>query len=138
VIFDHGRIVCDLLGNTLKTAAGASWSPNQTVPIDFAIGRRWTTRFHWSKGDQLESLVNLDFRIADREPITVPAGTFHAFRIEARGWRTRAGVRIGWDWKTWYAPEQVRQFLAQEWHNRNARGVPTKTDRYELTAFRQS
>jgi uncharacterized caspase-like protein len=138
VVFDSGRIVCDLLGNTLKPGTGAVWSPNQTVPTDFAVGRRWTTRFHWSKDDQLESLVNLDLRVADRETITVPAGVFNAFRVEARGWRTRAGVRVGWDWKTWYAPERVRQPLAWEWMNRSARGVVTKTDRYELTAFRQS
>jgi uncharacterized caspase-like protein len=138
VIFDSGRIVCDLLGNTLKPGTGAVWSPNQTVPTDFAIGRRWTTRFHWMKDGQLDSVVNLDLRIADREQVTVPAGTFNAFRVEAHGWRSASGVRIAWTWKTWYAPAQVRQALAWEWRNTGPRGGVTKADRHELTAFRQS
>lgn len=138
VIFNFGRIVCDLLGNTLKPGTGAVWSPNQTASTDFAIGRRWTTRFHWIKNGQLDSVVALELKIADRERITVPAGTFNAFRIEAHGWRTAAGVRIAWNWKTWYAPAQVRHAVAWEWFTESARGSLKKADRHELTAFRQS
>ena len=89
-----------------------------------------------------DTTVELDFRIADRESVTVPAGTFNAFRVEAQGWQT--GIIRGtqannrWNWKTWYAPDQVRMPVLQEQINRGMGGKMGRGERFELVAFKQS
>lgn len=143
VHYNEGRFVTDLLGNSLRFGGGAIWSPNQTVPTDFAVGKRWTTRFHVIPGTGGDSVVELDLRIADRERITVPAGTFNAFRIEAQGWQTGSGatgrINLSWDWKTWYAPGEVRHPVAFEWYNKAGGGrTIRRAERNELAEFRQS
>jgi hypothetical protein len=106
------------------------------------VGRRWNTRFRVITGKGDPTIVDLDVRIADRENITVPAGTFNAFRIEAQGWQTGSVgtgmINVAWNWKTWYAPDQVRQPVAFEWFNRAGGSRITRADRAELTEFRQS
>ena len=143
VIYNQGRFVTDLLGNSLRFGKGAVWSPNQTVPTEFAVGRRWNTRYRviTPKGD--ETSVDLNLRIADRESITVPAGTFNAFRIEAQGWQTGSrvgggGINNAWEMKTWYAPGEVRNPVASEWLARNIKGFLRRSERNELVEFRQS
>jgi hypothetical protein len=142
VRYGGGRYVTDLLGNFLRSAVGAVWSPNQTVPTEFTVGRRWKTRFRVIPPKGGDTIVDLEARIADRETITVPAGTFNAFRIEVNGWQTGSGpfgaINYPWDWKSWYAPGQVRQPVASEiwvWHGR---GNILRAERNELTEFRQS
>ena len=137
VIFNKGNTVTDLLGNYRKSGS-VDWSGSQTVPVDFSVGKRWSTRFINMKTKAgLDTVVDLDLRIADRETVTVPAGTFNAFRIEAKGWRTGSGVNELWDLKTWYAPDRVRRPVAWEWLNRNRSGTFVSTNRHELTAFKQ-
>jgi hypothetical protein len=136
VIFNRGTMVTDLLGNYRKNS-GAIWAGSQTVPVEFSIGKRWSTRFHHVNRNGTDTIVDLDLAVADRETITVPAGTFNAFRVEARGWRTGSGIAISWDLKTWYAPDLVRRPLAWEWLNRNRWRQLVTTVRQELTAFKQ-
>ncbi len=142
VRFDQERrYVTDLLGNQLRFSSGAVWSPNQTVPTEFAVGRRWNTRFRMVSAKDEVTMADLELRIADRESITVPAGTFNAFRIEARGWNTGSVgtgmINTAWNWKTWYAPDQVRQPIAFEWFNRAGGSRIVRADRTELTEYRQ-
>jgi hypothetical protein len=142
VRYNGGRFVTDLLGNYLRFGGGAVWSPNQTVPTEFTVGRRWKTRFRVIPPKGGDTIVDLEARIADRESITVPAGTFNAFRIEVNGWQTGSGpfgaINNAWDWKTWYAPGQVRQPVASEFWVRHSRGKILRAERNELTEFRQS
>ena len=139
VIFNEGRFVTDLLGNPLRFPNGAVWSPNQTVPSEFAVGKRWNTRFRIITAKGIEGELDLDLRIVDREQVTVPVGTFNAFRVEARGWRIASGAPgIAVHWKTWYAPDQVRRPVAQETFNRSNRGRIVASDRIELAKFSQS
>lgn len=142
VRYGGGRYVTDLLGNLLRFGGGAVWSPNQTVPTEFTVGRRWKTRFRVIPPKGGDTIVDLEARIADRETITVPAGTFNAFRIEINGWQTGSGpsgaINNAWDWKTWYAPGQVRQPVASDIWVRHSRGWILRAERNELTEFRQS
>ena len=85
----------------------------------------------------MEGVVELELRISDREHVVVPAGTFNAFRVEAKGWLYRGGADQSWNWKTWYAPDQVRRPVAHEQLNRNRKRIINST-RLELTAFHQS
>jgi len=142
VIYNKGLLVTDLLGNLLRVPSGATWSPNQTSPSEFAVGRRWSTRFRVIPPKGGDSTVDLDLRIVDRERVIVPAGTFNAFRVEARGWQSgmSAGGRdlsIRWDWKTWYAPDDVRLPVAFEWFNRHVSGKILRATRNEMVSFEQ-
>lgn len=149
VRYNGGRFVTDLLGNVLRFPQG-SWSPNQMVPADFSVGKRWNTRFRiMLPGKGIDATVELELRIADRERIVVPAGTFNAFRVEARGWQTGIGWRppgfvggnwaiLRWDRKVWYAPDQVRRPVLSEWLMFQANNAIVRSERDELVAFHQS
>lgn len=137
VIFGNGGFVTDLLGN-IRKRGDADWSANQTVPTDFIVGKRWKTRFHYIavySGRYSDTIVDLELLVADREQITVPAGTFNAFRVEARGWRVGPSIAQSWNWKRWYAPDQVRAEVASE---ALFRGSHHFSQRIELASFRQS
>jgi len=90
-------------------------------------------------------MLDLELRIVDKERITLPAGTFDAFRIEASGRAIGEARRRGkginanrdWDWKRWYAPEQVRQHVAWELSMRNSAGQIINSHREELVSFKQ-
>ena len=47
VVFDSGGIQ-DLLGNVIHGDKGRRYTPRQDYPLEFAVGRRWTTRFSMS------------------------------------------------------------------------------------------
>ena len=138
VVYNKGRFVTDLLGNSLRFGKGAIWSPNQTVPTEFSVGKRWNTRFEVVTAKGREAVLDLELRIAGREQVTVPAGTFNAFRVEARGWRSGGGTPpVAQDWKTWYAPDRVRRPVASELFNQGAKGIAA-SNRNELVEFHQS
>ena len=149
VTFDNGYLVTDLLGNEKKDG-NTSISGRQIVPAEFTVGKRWSTRFRFVN-ERFDAIISLDLRIADRERIVVPAGTFNAFRVEARGWSmyryisTFPSAAIGtptfataWDLKVWYAPDQVRRPIARQWNNKDRAGYATLARRDELISFSQS
>ena len=137
VTFSNG-LVTDLLGNAVRTRRGGTRSPSQVVPTEFTVGKRWRSRFHMGglRGKGFE--MNLELRITDRERITVPAGTFDAYRVDAWGWGTGDGINVSWDWKRWYAPERVRRPVAIERLHKNQAGVVRESSRLELLAYKQS
>ena len=132
-----GGTVTDLLGN-YRVWRRATWSPNQIIPLEFAVGKRWSTAFTHVTPQGVSTSVSLDLKVADRETIKLPAGTFNAFRVEAQGWRVGPDINALWNWKIWFVPDQVRRPVAWEWHNRGARGKIANTTRAELASFQQS
>ena len=54
------------------------------------------------------------FHIAAREDITVPAGTFNAFRIEGTGGIRGLLARATWKETYWFAPDVVRVPVARK------------------------
>jgi len=115
VVFDTGLIL-DLLGNLIRSADGRRYTPRQDQPLDYAVGRRWSTRFRVSNEKTgVGASVEFDFQITGRERITVPAGSFDCFVIEglAPGVNDN-GARIETRQKRWIAPERVRRPIAQE------------------------
>ena len=139
VLWSNG-LVTDLLGNQRRLPNGATFSPNQLAPLEFAVGRHWKTRYTVTspKGDVGEA--NVELKIVTREKVTVPAGTFDAFRIESLGHSLMpmgpAEIQI----KLWYAPDQVRMPVARE-ELRKVRGGRMErvvvSERRELVSFKQ-
>jgi hypothetical protein len=114
VIFDTG-LVLDRLGNAVRLRDGRRFSPRQDQPLEYAVGRRWTTRFTVTSPKGTRSESHFNFRITGRERITVPAGTFECFVIEGEGYAiSEYGFRIDLGLKRWMAPERVRRPIASE------------------------
>jgi hypothetical protein len=141
VIINHGEAVRDLLGNQVRFRDGREVTPRQDHPLEYALGRRWTTRFRISKGGKPVGRVNANFRIVARETIRVPAGAFDCFRTEGHA-INRAPGRPDLESFTiqWHAPEQVRLAVATEeiWRRVVSGHVETQRSvRRELVSFEQ-
>ncbi len=86
VKFNHGKHVTDLMGNTLRKKGGVFDVPQQWVPNELFVGKRWTTAFQRSDESQGEtSFVQVELRVTRRETIQVPAGSFDTFAVEGSG-----------------------------------------------------
>jgi len=138
IIFNNGSESADLLGNLLQTAAGPRRGPNQIVPLEFAVGKRWSTRFDTTDASGRSSVVSLDLSITTREVIIVPAGSFNCFRVEGTGWAQSANARVKWDLKRWYAPDRLRNYAKAEILIAHPQGKVVSARRSELTSFHES
>jgi hypothetical protein len=155
VNFGKGALVLDRLGNTIKLPDGRRFTPRQDQPLEYAIGKKWSTRYSVvnQKGRSAES--EFEFRIVRRERITVPAGSFDCWVIEGEGYATNdRGLRIQFSLKRWMAPEKVRRPIVTE-NYRKIEGLTGErrrnefklqaqvgrvlnNERLELVAYRQS
>ncbi len=107
---DSGRIL-DLLGNVVRTHDGNLARGAQTMPLDYSIGKQWTTRFITTFANGKTGATELTLKVATRENITVPTGTFNAFRIEGRGTNTGLLGQMGpgeVELRHWVAPDLLR------------------------------
>ena len=129
----------DLLGNVRRTRQGGRFSSRQQYPLEYVVGKRWTTRFESTNRQGAIGTSVLDLHIAARERITVPAGTFDAFRIEGHGYTAGLKAReVELQPRWWMSPDRVRWPIRAEDNKRAAGGkrilVAQQT---ELVAFKQ-
>jgi hypothetical protein len=110
VVFDT-KLILDLLGNLVQQVDGRRYTPRQDQPLEYAVGRKWSTRF--SGRDEAKgrgASLEFQFHISGKERVTVPAGTFDCFVVEGLATGiTDAGLRTETRSKRWFAPEQVRR-----------------------------
>ena len=136
IVFDDGLLIVDPLGNVLRFPNGMQWGVHQEVPLEYAVGKHWTTRFDVS-GAGNNGTNALTYRIVAREKVTLPAGTFDAFRVEGRGvneYPFRAANQL--KFTTWRAPEQ-RLWLAFE-HLVTSPSEVVYSVRSELVSYKQA
>ena len=151
VIFNDGRLINDRLGNTVRLPNGDEFTPRQDQPLDYAVGKKWSTRYKMKNEERGQfSSAEFEFRITGRERITVPAGTFDCFVIEGNGWSVgHMGAQLRLGLKRWMAPEKCRrpvvieQFRLREGLlGRTGKGPKAGTfaqnERQELVAFKQA
>ena len=112
VVFSNGAIT-DLLGNLVRTLEGATYSPSQNVPMEYAVGRQWTTRYTILTPERTVLAAEAEFKIVTRESVTVPAGTFNAFRVESKG-RSWGRSMTEFSMIQWFAPDKLRRRVAYE------------------------
>jgi uncharacterized caspase-like protein len=143
VIFNKGGMVTDLLGNLVRQG-NRRFSPNQIQPGEFAVGRRWSTRYTVTNEQGREHVTEMSLRIVRRERITVPAGTFDTFRVEADvSTNALTGNSVS-EVKFWYAPDKLRRFVAREETRvavgdvRRRGGRVLLAERMELVSFQQA
>jgi hypothetical protein len=112
VMFDDGKTVTDLFGNNVRAPDGRKWTPYQFFINDYQVGKRWQAQFLVTLADGKQVNNTFDLRVAGRERITLPAGTYDVFRIEATGTNLSNGTTL--ERTVWIAPEKMRGFVAME------------------------
>lgn len=135
VLFNQNQKSTDHFGNINRAPDGRRWTPYQFFIADYQPGKTWAAQFVVTDGAGKETVIRFDLRVTGRERVTVPAGTFDTFRVEAKGRNLTQGTTLRRIF--WVAPQQVRGFVAQE--NLTYRGEqPVDAERIELTAFAQA
>ncbi|MBI2745032.1 MAG: caspase family protein [Burkholderiales bacterium] len=133
VEMDNGAIVTDLMGNAVKFGPVEYDAPIQNYPAELQIGKKWPSVGRVTiKGKTSD--FNFDYQITRRETITVPAGTFDTFVIEARGWNRTYGSSLSHT--LWVVPG-LNVAVKREYIARNNRGNYVTTDRFELVELSQ-
>jgi hypothetical protein len=139
VIFNDGNFITDFLGNPIQNPKGVRFSGSQQFYVhEFSLGKRWSSHYQRILPDGRKFDVDYDFRVTNREPIQVPAGSFDAFRVQASGW-TQANDGSGsiqLQTVYWIAPG-VRLGIARETMERHSRGNIINSERHELVFYRQ-
>lgn len=137
VTFNNGGRVTDLLGNIIRNRR-VEFTGAQFYISEYSLGKRWSARYQRKLPDGRAFDVQFDFKVAGKEKVTVPAGTFEAFRIEGEGW-TQANNNSGsiqLQARYWIAPG-VRRAIAWEDYNRHTRGRILRSERQELLYYKQ-
>jgi len=131
VEFNGGEYLSDLMGNTLANPRGALSTPRQFYPAEFLLGRRWTSEFRQARPSGWVYTFRYKVRVAARETVTVPAGRFDTWRIEAEGFNVGLSAFI--KRTIWVAPG-VAGDIAMDTFVRLRNGDIEQHDRQELVA----
>lgn len=136
VRFNGGVLVTDLFGNFIKRPPGWQYTGAQFFIQEYAVGKRWSTRFRAVTPHGFSSDMEFDFRVVGREQITVPAGTFEAFRVEGNGWGRAPRGTVKLQTVYWISAD-VKRVLASETKRSHTNGKVLNNERLELTAYTQ-
>jgi Caspase domain len=131
VEFNGGESVSDLMGNTLANARGTLSTPRQFYPTELVLGRRWVTEFRQARPSGMTYTFRYRVRVAGRESVTVPAGRFDAWRIEAEGFNVGLSAYIR---RTLWVVPGLPADVAAETYVRLRNGIVEQNDRQELVA----
>ena len=136
VIFNNGNIIRDALGNLIKPPNGNVLSGQQFYVPEYSVGKKWTTRYRFTRPDGEKRDVEVDFKVVAKEAVTVPAGTFDAYKVEGQGFNYTNSIRLVYTY--WIAPDKVRRPIVFEVVERAQGGRYLTTNREELVAYHQS
>lgn len=145
VTYDAGPMKTDLLGNSKFDPTGTlryDDFPQIFIP-EYKVGKKWTS---WGRAKFIPSgTININYEtqltVAGREIITVPAGTFDAFKIVGYvyGGSNGAGYFIPPTQAQvtfWVAPDRVNRFIAYEYRTTTYTRYP-ESERIELVSFNE-
>jgi hypothetical protein len=143
VEIDGGRVVRDLMGNIVRLPDAVFDKPRQFFPAELYVGRKWTAVSEGTVTVGTETHVaghkwkiHVDFEIIAREAVSVPAGTFEAFRIRGYG-GTRTDSLEEHLWVVPYLNFSLRwDRLAYRPAGKKGWNY-TRSERYELVSARQ-
>lgn len=108
VEIDDGALAVDQMGSVLKNTRGTKDPGLLMTPAELSVGKRWRSAFtNTVQGNA--SLNFYDFHVVALEDVTVPAGTFKAFKIERRGQARRTGAPLVYmEGTSWVDPATMR------------------------------
>ena len=133
VEFDNGStFIVDLMGNPLKSGPREFDYPIQLFPAELQLGKKWTAAFRVTMQGKTSNAY-YDVQIVKRETISVPAGSFDTFRIEAEGWNNNFGLKL--EYKAWVVPGLIVAVKSENIIRNQGRFI--RSERRELIALRQ-
>ena len=135
VVFNNGEFVSDMMGNTTTNLRGSFSTPRQFYPAELMVAKKWHTRFKQSRPNGVTYTFQYDLKVAAKERITVPAGTFDAYKIEARGFNIELGAHL--ERNIWVTPG-INSDIAHEIVVRLRSGAIDQYDRQELVSYKQA
>lgn len=135
VEYNQGEFTSDLMGNATNTDRGQLSSPRQFYPSNLQIGERWESTFFQNRPSGNTQYFKYDVRVVAKEKLTVPAGTFDTFRIQAIGRNVGQGHRIE---RTLWVTPGVNVNIATEVKTFSPRGALEQHDRRELNTYQSS
>ena len=143
IVFNNGQAATDLLGNPKRTPDGRKFTDAQFQPLEYAVGKQWTTRFRLVNQNGVEIDSEFSFRIVGRERIAVPAGSFDCYRVEGRGISRPLHGSFSATLLNnyWMAPLQCRRAIKNEIEriSYGPRGREVlENNRLELESFKQA
>ena len=135
VEYNGGEYASDTMGNTLTNPRGGFSTPRQFYPAELFVGKKWISVFKQTRPGGISYTFNYTLKVVGREKVTVPAGTFDTFKIEARGFNMQLSARLVRN--IWVAPG-ISGDIAQETVVRLRNGSIEQNDRQELVSFQQA
>lgn len=135
VEYNNGEYASDTMGNTIVNPRGGFSTPRQFYPAELYVGKKWQTMFKQSRPGGVVYTFRYDVKVVARETITVPAGTFDTFKLEARGYNLQLGARL--ERNIWVAPG-VSGDIAHETLVRLRSGAIEQNDRQELLSIHRT
>lgn len=136
ITFNNGWRVIDSMGNDLVSPNERFLTPAQYYPVQYSLGHKWITRYEWKKSDGIDSRVEMELKVIDREKIETPAGKFNAFVVEGAGYVV-GGSKF--EIKYWLDPEICNRPIWFDRVSKNRRqGKVTSANRDELVLFQQA
>jgi hypothetical protein len=140
VELNNGKLVFDLMGNTIKNRDHTADVPQQLFPAELQIGKRWTSlnNLIMNSGPSTGETKRVEMKVSiqAREKIRVPAGEFNAFRIEASGWSVGERNMTKIEVTLWVAPG-INMFIRRERIKRRGNRL-VESQLTELVAIRQA
>src|SRR5207302_366537 len=126
--------ISDLLGNQRRNRQGYANSPNQFVPLEFQVGKRWRAQLEVTDPQGVTWHAEQELRIVARERVTVPAGSFNAFRLEARGTSSPPQGPTESQVTRWHIPDFQWPVARDEVRRRGGKEV--FTERLEMLSYK--
>ena len=83
VIFNNGSHIATHLSALIKTPSGTFDPPSGGIPVELQVGKKWSGRSAQAHANGNSYLLQNDSKIVGVETITIPAGTFQTYVVEA-------------------------------------------------------
>jgi hypothetical protein len=132
VEYNNGEYVSDLMGNIKRNLRGDFDTVRQFYPANLFVGKQWRTHFKQTRANGTVYTFRYDLKVVGKERVTVPAGTFDTYKIEARG----ANMELGYNLQRniWVAPG-VNADIVHEQLMRKRNGQIDQHERQELVRY---
>jgi hypothetical protein len=132
VEYNGGEYTSDMMGNITRNVRGSLDQPRQFYPSEFFVGKRWKTQFKQTRANGTVYTFKYDLKVVGKEQVTVPAGTFDTYKIEARGFNVELGANL--QRNIWVAPG-ISADIVHETLVRLRSGQIEQNDRQELVRY---
>lgn len=133
VVSNNGNSSTDTLGNFLSIDGKVFRVPHVETPVEFQVGKKWEAANEMTINGGTR-LMTWEFYMSRVEQVTVPAGTFDAFRVDALGWAKHEQLRF--TETIWLVPG-LNRAVKRERLMRNERGQIRINERQELVELYQ-